>query len=195
MLETASAAGTVDLCYLDESGFCQWSDSSYSYYFRGEQKRQEQTKSRGKRISILGIWQPMMAFLYTLVVGSLKSHHYVAMLNAQAEEAELERKKSGRIRVIVQDNGSIHLSKYTQKHWEEWRAKGLYLFFLPPYCSEMNPIELEWLHLKRDELAGRMFSDIPELAYHVVQGIENRAARNGHVAQFLSVEPALQIAT
>jgi hypothetical protein len=187
MLENASAAGIVDLYYLDESGFCQWSDSSYSYYFRGEQKRQEQTKNRGQRISILGIWQPMMAFLYTLVVGSLKSHHYVAMLNAQADEAELEFKKSGKIRVIVQDNGSIHLSKYTQKHWEEWRAKFLYLFFLPPYCSEMNLIELEWLHLKRDELAGRMFSDIPELAYHVVQGIENRAAKNGYFARPLSV--------
>ena len=44
-------------------------------------------------------------------------------------------------------------------------------------------------------LAGRMFSDTPELAYHVVKGIENRAAKNGHVAQLLSVEPALQIAT
>lgn len=70
----------------------------------------------------------MMAFIYTLVVGSLKSQHYVAMLNAKADEAELELKKSGKIRVIAQDNGSIHLSKYTQKHWAEWRAKGLYLF-------------------------------------------------------------------
>jgi putative transposase len=51
----------------------------------------------------------------------------------------------------------------------------------------MNLIELEWLHLKRDELAGRMFSDIPELAYHVVQGIENRAAKNGYFARPLSV--------
>lgn len=137
----------------------------------------------------------MMAFMYTLVVGSLKSQHYVAMLNAQADEAELELKKSGKIRVIVQDNGSIHLSKYTQKHWAEWRAKGLYLFFLPPYCSEMNPIELEWLHLKRDELAGRMFSEVSELAYHVVESIENRAAKNGHAARFLSIEPTLQAVT
>jgi putative transposase len=34
--------------------------------------------------------------------------------------------------------------------------KGLALFQLPPYCSEMNPIELEWQHLKRDELSGRI---------------------------------------
>ncbi|AUB44390.1 Transposase (plasmid) [Nostoc flagelliforme CCNUN1] len=30
---------------------------------------------------------------------------------------------------------------------------------MPKYCSEMNPIELEWQHLKKDELAGRMFDD------------------------------------
>jgi putative transposase len=175
----------LDLFYLDESGFCQWSNSGYSYYFRGEQKRQEQTKNRGKRLSILGIFQPAITFIYTLVVGSIKSNHYVEMLNAQAEAAEAEFRKSGKIRVIVQDNGSIHLSKYTREHWEAWRGKGLYLFFLPPYCSEMNQIELEWLHLKRDELAGRMFSEISELACHVVDGIEERATRNGLTAQYI----------
>lgn len=107
------------------------------------------------------------------------------MLNAQAEAAEAEFRKSGKIRVIVQDNGSIHLSKYTREHWEAWRGKGLHLFFLPPYCSEMNRIELEWLHLKRDELAGRMFSEISELACHVVDGIEERATRNGLTAQYI----------
>ncbi|MHC5600073.1 MAG: transposase [Nostoc sp.] len=35
---------------------------------------------------------------------------------------------------------------------------GLYIFFLPPYCSEMNPIELEWQHLKKDELCGQIFN-------------------------------------
>lgn len=59
----------------------------------------------------------------------------------------------------------------------------------------MNPIELEWLHLKRDELAGRMFSEVSELAYHVVESIENRAAKNGHAARFMSIEPTLQAVT
>ncbi|MEO0340451.1 MAG: hypothetical protein AAF242_14720 [Bacteroidota bacterium] len=26
----------------------------------------------------------------------------------------------------------------------------MYIFFLPKYCSEMNPIELEWQHIKKD---------------------------------------------
>jgi putative transposase len=35
----------------------------------------------------------------------------------------------------------------------------MYIFFLPKYCSEMNPIELEWQHLKKDELAAKTFED------------------------------------
>lgn len=42
MLELAAASGEIDLKYLDESGFCVWSEPGYTYYFRGEQKRLEQ---------------------------------------------------------------------------------------------------------------------------------------------------------
>ncbi|MBE8968601.1 transposase [Nostocales cyanobacterium LEGE 12452] len=49
----------------------------------------------------------------------------------------------GRIRVIVQDNGPIHRCLQLQELWSKWEQMGLYIFFLPKYCSEMNPIELE----------------------------------------------------
>jgi putative transposase len=42
------------------------------------------------------------------------------------------------------------------------------------YCSEMNPIELEWQQLKRHELAGQMFEDELDLAYAVMDGVEAR---------------------
>ncbi|MDM9582989.1 hypothetical protein [Nostoc sp. GT001] len=41
----------------------------------------------------------------------------------------------------------------------------------------MNRIEDEWLHLKRDELAGRVFDDEYELAIAIIEGIENRAVQ------------------
>ncbi|BAY82199.1 transposase [Calothrix parasitica NIES-267] len=41
MLELSAAAGEIDLKYLDESGFCMWSEPSYTYYHIGEQKRLE----------------------------------------------------------------------------------------------------------------------------------------------------------
>ncbi|MEO3704643.1 hypothetical protein [Trichormus azollae] len=48
------------------------------------------------------------------------------------------------------------------------------MFFLPKYCSEMNPIELEWQHLKRDEITGLMSDDELELAYAVIDGVDTR---------------------
>jgi putative transposase len=187
MLEMAAAAGAIDLYYGDESGCCQWTPVSYSYYFEGEQKRQEQTRKRGKRLSILGLWQPQVTFAYSLVLGSLKSEDYIAMLNQQAEAAAVVLAETGRIRVIVQDNGSIHTGKVTRQQWSTWEAQGLYLFFLPAYCSEMNPIEVEWGHLKRDELVGQMFESEVEMAYHVVAGLESRGELMGHTTEYVDI--------
>ena len=64
MLEWAAAAGEIDLKYLDESGFCAWSEPSYTYYPRGEQKRIEETKRRGLRLSIVGLIQPEISLVY-----------------------------------------------------------------------------------------------------------------------------------
>ncbi|MEG4584555.1 transposase [Microcoleus sp. MOSTC5] len=50
-------------------------------------------------------------------------------------------------------SGSIHRCHEVQHLWSQWESQGLYIFFLPKYCSEMNPIELESQHIKKDELA------------------------------------------
>jgi putative transposase len=60
---------------------------------------------------------------------------------------------------------------------------GLYIFFLPKYCSEMNPIELEWQHLKKDELAGKMFDDELELAYAVIDAVQARGDKGNYNTQ------------
>ena len=191
MLEVAAAAGEFDLFFQDESGCCQWSEVGYSLFFRGEQKRQEQTKTRGKRLSIMGLWQPLVQFVYSLVLGSFKSEDFICLMDAQAEAAQ----KAGRIRVNVVDNGPIHTSKIVKEKIEEWESKGLFLFFLPPYCSEMNDIELEWQHLKRDELCGQMFETELELACHVIWGLENRGEEAGHTVDFVNLRPLLQPVT
>lgn len=103
MLELAAASGEIDLKYVDESGFCVWSEPGYTYYFRGEQKRLEQTKRRGRRLSIIGFLQPLISFVYGLVIGGVNRKSYIKMMDSEAQEAQ----KTGRTRVIVQDNGRI----------------------------------------------------------------------------------------
>lgn len=173
MLELAAATGEIDLKYLDESGFCAWSEPSYTYYFRGEQKRLEQSKRRGRRLSIIGFLQPLIGFVYGLVIGGVNRKAYIQMMEQEAEQAAY----CGRTRIIVQDNGPIHRCKEVQQLWAKWEQMGLYIFFLPKYCSEMNPIELEWQHLKKDEISGRIFDDELDLAYAVIDAVESRGER------------------
>ncbi|WP_224092882.1 IS630 family transposase [Nostoc sp. MS1] len=176
MLELSAAAGEIDLKYMDESGFCAWSEPSYSYYFRGQQKRLEQSKRRGRRLSIIGFLQPLISFVYGLVIGGVSRKSYIQMMELEAAEA----KQSGRIRVIVQDNGPIHRCKEVQQLWSKWEDMGLYIFFLPKYCSEMNPIELEWQHLKKDELASKTFDDELDLAYAVIDGVQRKGEKRNY---------------
>lgn len=183
MLELSAASGEIDLFYADESGFCLWMPVTYSYYFQGKQKRQEQTSSKGRRVSILGLFQPLLGFVYGLVLGSFNSKRYIKMMDEQAEGAQQVLSQTGKIRVIAQDNGPIHTSKAVQQKWPEWEAKGLYMFFFAKYCSEMNPIEGEWHQIKTHELGGRMFEDELELAYAVMDGIDARAKAGGYQAE------------
>lgn len=183
MLQWAAAVGEIDLSYLDESGFSLWMPAEYSYFFQGEQKRLEQTSRRGKRISILGLLQPLVGFIYGLVVGSFDSERYITLMDEQAHQSRRVFESSGRIRVVVQDNRPIHTSKLVKAKWAEWETCGLYFFFLPKYGSEMNPIETEWHQLKTHELRGQMFEHELDLAYAVIDGIETRAKVGGYQAQ------------
>ncbi|MCV3216037.1 transposase [Plectonema radiosum NIES-515] len=166
--------------------FCAWSEPSYTYYQKGKQKRLEQTKRRGRRLSIIGFLQPLISFVYGLVIGGVNRKSYIQMIEQEASDAE----KAGCIRIIVLDNGPIHRCSYVQQLWSKWEGQGLYIFFLPKYCSEMNPIELEWQHLKKDELAGQMFDDELELAYAVIDGVKARAERARNV---LNLTPTLLV--
>ena len=157
-------------------GFVLGVNLRYSYYFRGKQKRLEQSQRRGRRLSIIGFLQPLISFVYGLVIGGVSRKSYIQMMEREAAEAQ----KTGRIRVIVQDNGPIHRCKEVQQLWSKWEEMGKDLFFLPKYCSEMNPIELEWQHLKKDELASKTFEDELDLAYAVINGVQKRGEKGNH---------------
>lgn len=88
-------------------------------------------------------------------------------------------KQTGRLTVIVQDNGPIHKSKLVRQQWARWQEQGLFIFFLPAYCSEMNPIEGQWHQLKAHEISGRMFDNEYDLALAVMDGMESRSEQGG----------------
>ena len=72
----------------------------------------EQTLRRGRRLSIIGFFQPLISFVYGLVIGGVERKSYIQMMEKEAEEAALMK----RIRIIVQDNGPIGCISLWQIH-------------------------------------------------------------------------------
>ena len=138
----------------------------------------EQTQKRfGRRISILGIWQPDKQFDYALAQGGFKTESYLKVMDWQAQKAAERLAQTGQITVIVQDQGSIHTSHAAQAQWANWQQQGLFIFMLPKYCSEMNDIETEWRQLKAHEIAGQMFDNEYDLAMTVIEGMNARSQK------------------
>ncbi len=50
--------------------------------------------------------------------------------------------------VVIIDNAPIHTSHALLKKIPQWKKKGLLLKFLPPYCPELNLIEILWRFIK-----------------------------------------------
>lgn len=183
MLQLWAATGAIVLKYLDESGFERCSPLNYSYVRRGVQKRMTQAKRRGRRISALGLWEPQRSFEYGLVMGGFNSERYVALMDWQAERAAQHFATTGQLTVVIQDGASSHRSKLAQQHWQRWQQQGLLIFFLPPYSPQMNRIEDEWLHLKRESFASRLFEDEYDLALALIEAIEQRGHKGNYAVE------------
>ncbi len=60
---------------------------------------------------------------------------------------------------------------------------GLCISLLPKYYSAINPIELEWQYIKKDELSGQTFDDELDLAYVVIDGIQARGEKGDYTTE------------
>jgi putative transposase len=108
MLELSAAIGKIDLKYaLRNQVFVHGVNLVIRIISEANKNVSEQTGRRGRRLSIIGFLQPLISFVYGLVIGGVGRKSYIEMMEQEAAEAE----ESGRMRVIVQDNGPIHRCK------------------------------------------------------------------------------------
>jgi len=149
----------------------------YTWGKRGEQKRIEQTKKKGKRLNICGLLEVGKSFEYGLALKSFKSESYIKLMDWQATQAKERWEKTGQLTVVVQDQGSIQISKLTKSHYEKWAELGLLIFLLPSYSPELNLIEPEWQRVKEDELAASMFED----EYDLIQAVIGASDQEGRI--------------
>lgn len=76
--------------------------------------------------------------------------------------------------VLVLDNASFHHSAVSQATLAYFEERSM-VFWLPPYCSDLNPIERFWRHLKESACANHLFKSIQDTleSVHKFLAIQN----------------------
>ena len=139
-LISSATDGTIKLYYFDESGFNLNPHIPYAW------NEIDQTLSiaakRSQNLNVLGFLDTKNSDLFSYtIVGKVDSDVVIGVFDKFVETLTKDT-------VVVLDNAAIHTSKKFMAKIDEWKSKGLILFFLPPYSPQLNPIEILWKLMK-----------------------------------------------
>lgn len=151
----------INLCYFDETGINLKPNVPYAWQPKGTTI--ELPAQRKKGITVMGILDPIQnEFFGTLYQGAANSKCVIQTLEDYAQT--ITRKT-----IVILDNASIHKAKIVKEKQKEWKKKGLYLQFIPPYCPELNLIEILWKHLKAYWLRPKHYESMEILEKNTIQ--------------------------
>jgi transposase len=131
-----------ELYYFDESGFTLTPCVPYAWQGVGE--RLEVPSGSSKRQNVLGFlrWDG----------GEFVSYAFEGIVDSEIVGECFRRfqreSASGKPKLVVLDNASIHVSGESLELWEELAEAGLEVLFLPTYAPELNLIEMLWKKIK-----------------------------------------------
>jgi transposase len=149
-LKARAAAGRLKLYYLDECGFSPTLPTGSSWALAGERKLVEYEAPQGRRVNALAAYRPYgpspRLDVFT-AERTWNSYDLIGFLKA------LPWSKCPR--VVVLDNAGLHTSRVIRQARRSLAAAGIYLYFLPPYCPELNEIEPVFRQVKNQEIPKR----------------------------------------
>lgn len=157
-------AGECDLLYGDESGFCLQPTLFRCWQPPGPTLSLP-AQAHSKRLNVVGFLRNSDGALVHLArEGRLGAAEFI-----EAVESRLLPSLAGRGRpaLLVLDNGPCHRSRLVKTKRAEWRANGLRLLFLPPYCPHLNRIETLWRMVKHRWLSPAAYASFPTLRQNV----------------------------
>ena len=142
-LREAAKGGEFDLYYYDEAGFSLEPCVPYAWQPVGETL--ELPTATGQRLNVLGCLDHDQQF---------HSFVFEGVIDSQVVISCFDRLSRGlrKLALVVIDNAPTHTSAAFEACRAEWEARGLYVMFLPPYCPELNLIEIVWRKLKYEWL-------------------------------------------
>ena len=151
----------IDLYYGDESRVCLEPCAPYGWQFDDEEVFMPSGK--GPSLNCFALMRRDNTCLFETTQGYVDA----AWVARQMEKLSWKTWQAERISVVVLDNAPVHTGVEMQKHRANWEARGLFVFFLPPYCPHLNIAETLWHHLKHYWLAPQDYFDAQNLFYQV----------------------------
>lgn len=160
-------AGKCQVLYADESGFCLSPPVPYLWQRKG-QTLGLPAQAHSRRLSVLGFLSRR---------GRLRSFGTQETITAPfvVESVEALLPTLPCPTVVVFDNAAVHRAKAVRQKRREWKAQGLRLLFLPPYCPHLNLIETLWRMVKHRWLPPEAYADFAALC----QGVTDILAQVG----------------
>ena len=159
-LKEREQKGEIDLRYLDEVGFSLIPCVPYCWQEIGEQVSIK--SERSKRLNVLGFFNRENELESYIFEGSITSNVVVACIDDFCNNIQKET-------VLVMERASIHDCAVVREREEEWKQKGLTIFWLLTYSPQLNIIEIFWRFIKYSWLEFDAYSSWESL----VEAVEN----------------------
>jgi len=163
-LKRQEQKGEIEIRYVDESGFCL---IPYIPYAWQEMNNKIEIKSQqSKRINVLGFLSKS---------NELDAYTFSCSINSDVVIACIDKfcEKITKKTFLVMDNSSIHQNNLFWDKEDEWREKGLEIFFLPTYSPHLNIIEILWRFLKYQWLESEAYESYSTLVEAVEKILKN----------------------
>jgi len=157
-----------DLWYYDEAGFTLQPSIPYAWQLVGQ--RLELASAHGPRQNVLGFFNVQHQFHAFAFEGSIDTNTVIHCFN-------LFRQRQKKPALVVMDNAPIHTSEDFDDELDHWQKQELHVKFLPPYCPELNLIEILWRKIKYEWLpldAYQNFKTMTASLFEVIRGIGSK---------------------
>jgi putative transposase len=149
---------------------------SYGWRPKGKPLKVPKHWGAAGRINLIGslaCTQDKQQLEYQVLEERCYAQHVKTYLESLAQEAERLAKEV----VVILDNAGFHRANLIKDEQDDWEARGLTLWFQPPYSPQFNLIETVWKKLKGFLLPRRCYDSREQLLEAVLAAFDLLGAK------------------
>ena len=163
--------GLIRLWFYDESGFHLNPNAIYAWLPpQGLAKDLELPAQRGNVLTLAGFLRHDNTLEAYSQQGPMTALCFIAFvedfIQNQVQDAQIKN-------IVIIDNASFHTAHIVKQKMIAWKKHNLYFQFIPPYCSELNHIEILWRFIKNQWLTIQDYNSALELKNAVINIIKS----------------------